>query len=998
MKAQILKISGHKNEKDFYKEFPTMESFMAKHGAAFKKAQSGFTTDIDRNGVPDYLEYSGNQQMGPVNRFPKPSIPQDTSLYDPSSVIQPYQKTATDVMNEGLKITDAASKTADTASVDNTGAYIQAAIQAGTAIAEGIPAVKSQRKKVKQSRAMADASDVVKKAFFSTDVDARNVYADNAKRVRNALQPVVSGNEFFPSYGVGTNVLGQAQSGGEIANTFAPGTLYDDLGYEPLGESVYQPLTDQEIVKAYKSGGLMRAQQGGYLNSDHFKRNASSYQTLLNTGSTIMDNIGEGPDAGTGIGGGIGSALGTAVGSYFGGPVGGAVLGAAGKFVGGAIGGVIDQSDTKIKKANKRFQANLSEMTNINNLRNSYGTYTKNGGNINPQELKYFGEHSVKSLFKPDPMMETLRTGGNIRQNSVGDINALSGGSLEPISYNPYSDGNGITSMIKGQTHEESNGRHTGVLLNYNQAQNGMSMEADVEAENNEPVTEIGDSAVIFGDQVINKTTVGNDPMFKGMYGKTFKKAMAGIAEQNQKLNKQQAKNTKALNSLDVRTPIDKLTLNSLTMNAKAIDTKYAVNDAMMKKAAAYQEVVNNEAQRLGINSGDFSRGKLSTNELSSAQNGKSVKSTSAMQNFPKGQHKGDTFYGKVTQADFDALKRENPWFDWKTFDPKKETDVLRFQNDFNKMSEAVGSKARINPDGQFGEQTASARIETDEPGAVVNTSKKIDTPKDTLPDTLPDTKDHNYGVTPYKKAGWETAIGQILPWLRRQPGEDLQGDQVLGEMLALTDKEEPVQARYYHPNLRTPYDVSYQDQLNANQADFNQLVRASGNNPEALSALAAQKYGANSKVLAEQFRANQAMKEGVYSQNTGILNDALMKNLQIADQQYVRQATAKSATKALKQEALNSIASKLAQNRLENRTLQTYANMFPDYSYDKNFRIRKTGAPVDWNISQGVYQTKDAPIDRVPIYDSKGEIVGYQAVETKEARHGSLIKAFKNL
>ncbi len=41
MKAEILKIAGVKSEKEFYKKFPTEESFMKVHGKAFKKAQVG---------------------------------------------------------------------------------------------------------------------------------------------------------------------------------------------------------------------------------------------------------------------------------------------------------------------------------------------------------------------------------------------------------------------------------------------------------------------------------------------------------------------------------------------------------------------------------------------------------------------------------------------------------------------------------------------------------------------------------------------------------------------------------------------------------------------------------------------------------------------------------------------------------------------------------------------------------------------------------------------
>ena len=44
MKAEILKLAGVKNEKEFYKKFPTEQSFMAKYGkqlSKLKKAQTG---------------------------------------------------------------------------------------------------------------------------------------------------------------------------------------------------------------------------------------------------------------------------------------------------------------------------------------------------------------------------------------------------------------------------------------------------------------------------------------------------------------------------------------------------------------------------------------------------------------------------------------------------------------------------------------------------------------------------------------------------------------------------------------------------------------------------------------------------------------------------------------------------------------------------------------------------------------------------------------------
>ena len=824
MKAQILKISGHKNEKSFYKEFPTQEAFMAKHGAALKKAQFGDSSDIDYGGLS----------------FVKPGD--------------------TEFMNEGMYAVGDTPGVSEAYSIsgsggglpEGTGTYVQAGVQA---IGAGLAAkqnFKNERAKVKQARGMANASDIVKQSYYTQDVDAPNVLASNARRKREALMPIVTGNELFPSYGTGTNIL--AKSGGKIS----------------------------------------KAQNGksNYFNSASFQSNAPSWVSMANTASAVNDNLGNGPDAGTELGGNIGQAAGSAVGMYFGGPLGAAALGAIGKFAGGALGGVLDKNDDKIKAANKHMNSNMTELSGIQKIRSDYGAYTKHGGTI------------------------TARSGSNLRTNEIGDITALSGGHLEPISYNPYSDGNGITSMIKGQTHEESNGRHSGVLLNYGKAEHG-SMSPDVEAENDEPITEIDDSAVVFGDQVINRLTVGDDPMFKNLYGKTFKKAMSGIAEQNTKLTEKKKKvDEKTANYAPVN-QLDKLEGNSLLAMSKGIDMRYAMNDAIMRKAAAHQEIVNSEAARLNINSGDFSRGKLSPadNESSFAQHGKKVV-------------------------------------------PIKLNQILE------------GPKQKMN---------------LDLPN--INTS--------TIPENTSD--DKTYGITDYKDYGLDTILGQVLPFIRRQPGEGLEGDQIMGELSALaSNQEEPVDARFYHPILRTPYDISYQDQLNENQADFNQLVKASGNNPQALAALAAQKYGANSKVLAEQFRANQAQRDQVYSGNNQVLNDAQLKNLQLADQQYVRQATAKSATKAVKQEALSSIAGKLAQNRLENRTLQTYANMFPDYSFDKNYRVRKTGAPANFQIDQGIYSKKSNPTE-LPIYGDNNEVTGYRSV-TSSARNGGIVKAFKNL
>ncbi len=144
--------------------------------------------------------------------------------------------------------------------------------------------------------------------------------------------------------------------------------------------------------------------------------------------------------------------------------------------------------------------------------------------------------------------------------------------------------------------------------------------------------------------------------------------------------------------------------------------------------------------------------------------------------------------------------------------------------------------------------------------------------------------------------------------------------EQVAPEIYSLaTNRTEPVPMQKYTPQLFEPYSVSFQDQRNANQATFNALQRTVGNNPEALSVLAGQKYAADSHVTGEEFRVNQQIFNDVVNKNIGLQNDAQLKNLGIADTQMVRQSTARSKTQLQTQMSLNSVASKTLQNRYEN-------------------------------------------------------------------------------
>jgi hypothetical protein len=176
---------------------------------------------------------------------------------------------------------------------------------------------------------------------------------------------------------------------------------------------------------------------------------------------------------------------------------------------------------------------------------------------------------------------------------------------------------------------------------------------------------------------------------------------------------------------------------------------------------------------------------------------------------------------------------------------------------------------------------------------------------------------------------------------------ENLELSQVLPELYSLaTNRTEPVHLQQYTPELYQPYQVSFQDRLNRNQGTFSGVAQQLRNNPSALSTLAGQKYEADNQVLADEFRTNQGIANDITNKNTALLNEAELKNLQLADVQYTRQAKAKSNTKDNTFAALNSISNKLLQRKAENRNLKVYENLY-DFRFDQDTgRAEYMGTP----------------------------------------------------
>jgi hypothetical protein len=275
-----------------------------------------------------------------------------------------------------------------------------------------------------------------------------------------------------------------------------------------------------------------------------------------------------------------------------------------------------------------------------------------------------------------------------------------------------------------------------------------------------------------------------------------------------------------------------------------------------------------------------------------------------------------------------------------------------------------------------------------------------------------------NVAVTPYKRSLLLDAANSLLPYIRTSDVEELDPRQLIGEMYALsTNQLEPVQAQKIQPRLSTPIDISLQDILNENRATLRRQQQLVGYNPSAQSAFAAQEYGINQRVLGEQFRLNQTERNRLYEKNRDILNQSDLTNLGILSSQADKQALAISNTKDIDREALSSIASKVAQNKLENRTLAVMENMY-NYRYDPSFRAQNYQL-AQWNIP-GDTASRGAKTTEIPVYGPDGKTILYYKTSDselpstatppinakngtskkrrKDALNGSVVKALKNL
>jgi hypothetical protein len=743
---------------------------------------------------------------------------------------------------------------------------------------------------------------------------------------------------------------------------YNPGDIYTDAGYEPL---------ESQKLKQYRQGGDLPEAAFG----DYFQSSGQAQ---------------------------IGSAVGTAAGSLIGGPLGGAIGGLIGTAAGNLLGGAKQARELEAEK--KKAEMNTQQAAFQQAQQNQFGAYMEQGGKVDvgneykwvshtwqPQTIAKFGEYNVKDLLKPPTDADMLRSGGHLKDEYYtppsaealftgrperkpltmeqggqmamgGDLEVIEGGKAETISYNPFLPDGGETIMFKGRSHDNG-----GIPINF--GENG------VEVEGGEPAVKLRDGGnesnmVVFGNMKLSKMAA-DEFGIPDAKGKKFKHVANEISKVEKKQNKLIDQATERADMTTGSSGFDQLKMNTSQAQLMGANMKLRSAAILKQNLGAVQNAILDTASELGVKSDELAQGKLvkEKDPRMMAKYGKKLKKAQSGDYEYLGPKEEEFNFSDIgTGGVMSGYDQNMNYFD-------QSGNLVDQSGDLPGVVEIAGVGGGGGEGGGFGQTLKS------------------------LGSTL------GKGLEKYGP----TLLSNLAPLLRPRTKLGLDPEELYPEYFAIaTNQLEPVQAQTFQPMLDTPMDISFNDQLSAIDSQSRAAIRAAGSNPAAQAMIMSQSLEAKNKVLGEQTRINAANKMQTYDKNRAILNDAQLKNLQILDNQYVRQAQAKSNTKAQTLEALKSIAAKTAQNKLENRTLNTYENMY-NYRFSPSGVAYNTNAPAQFNIpgAGGIEGLTDLDKDKIKeLYekivsrDRTGNITGSRerSRTTRQRRNGAIVQALKNL
>ena len=252
--------------------------------------------------------------------------------------------------------------------------------------------------------------------------------------------------------------------------------------------------------------------------------------------------------------------------------------------------------------------------------------------------------------------MRNMKTGGEVEQETA---KKLPGGVMQPIGYGAF--------KFHGNKHDEAGmGSDSGIIL-----EEGGKKEPGLEVEDGELQVDVdtteGEKEYIVSDYIKNPAT-GNT-----------------LAEDLEKELKR-AKNNMEAAKITARY----VRLNEELRGSDGDPSKIKAQEGQFAEDSGYVMPADSDAEGYeiapeGSQARDFVEGQSRT-ELGTYEK------------------EGE----KVGTDEVAGLKENNPWFDWKNFDPSKPEDVERFQKEYN---EKAPEGEQIKVDGKLGAQTASAYV-----------------------------------------------------------------------------------------------------------------------------------------------------------------------------------------------------------------------------------------------------------------------------------------------
>ena len=212
MKDQFLKLAGAKNEKEFYKLFPTEEAFKAKYGKKIEKLLRNEGIEKAQGGIKAGLNSFSNYQPKGIPAQPEFKAPDEVFSFSPETGNK-KNKFLSDFGN----ISDD-----DVVNTFNAGSAIGKSVQ-------NYASARDAKKKAKQEgEYLRELSPLVAKANQG-DMDRPQRKYLRPDHPAFLIQPDTLHNPLGSGQGL------YAKNGTEIANTFAPNTIYTDLGKADAG-------------------------------------------------------------------------------------------------------------------------------------------------------------------------------------------------------------------------------------------------------------------------------------------------------------------------------------------------------------------------------------------------------------------------------------------------------------------------------------------------------------------------------------------------------------------------------------------------------------------------------------------------------------------------------------------------------------------------------------------------------------------------------------------